>query len=336
MPHGTTVTRYRIWILKLVPGFPYAGFLSAMLIFLLLYPLFRLGVTESDETSAPALFFSLIIAYIIPVFSFITARAEEALAELTPHLPADNATLLSARDRLHTVSLRTMLLLLLGSSLLGLGHISFIRGSFTHMLHEMLADLPSFISTLGAVLVWVVMSTVIFMLVQQAVWFARLGAEVRISLLNRQVLLPFGRVAIFSSLAVIGALALFPLMGVDSTLVLTEGLPAVIATAGPVLVMFIIPVWPVHRRMSALKARESVALTSRIEACLGDGDGSDLAREKMAELTPLLAYRQEIARISTWPFDIGSLTRLILYLVIVPLTWAGAALIERLVDLFVQ
>jgi hypothetical protein len=330
------VTRYRIWILKLVPGFPYAGFLSATLIFLLLYPLFRLGAAESNEASTPALFFSLIIAYIIPVFSFITARAEEALAELIPLLPADSATLRSARDRLHTVSPRTLLLLLLGGALLGLAHISFIRGSFAEMFSKMLNDIPSFISTLGTVLVWVVMTTVVFMLVQQAVWFARLGAEVRISLLNTRTLLAFGRVAIYSSLAVIGALALFPLMGVDSTLVMAEGLPAVIATAGPLLGLFILPVWPVHRRLSALKTRESAALVSRIEACLGDGDGSELSMEKMAELTPLLAYRQEIARISTWPFDVGSVTRLILYLVIVPLTWAGAALIERLVDLFVQ
>ena len=35
---------------------------------------------------------------------------------------------------------------------------------------------------------------------------------------------------------------------------------------------------------------------------------------------------------STWPFDTGALTRLSLYLIIPPLTWAGAALIERLVD----
>lgn len=161
------MTRYRIWILKLVPGFPYGGFLSALLIFSLLYPLFRLGVGERDAVNTPALFFSLVIAYIIPVFSFITARAEEALMELLPLLPAD-AALQSARDQLHTVSLRALLLQLLGGALLGLAHISFIRGSITQILNEMLSDLTALISTLGTVLVWVVMGTVTFMLVQQA------------------------------------------------------------------------------------------------------------------------------------------------------------------------
>ena len=44
------------------------------------------------------------------------------------------------------------------------------------------------------------------------------------------------------------------------------------------------------------------------------------------------AYRREIAQASTWPFDSSNLTRLLFYLIIPPLTWAGAALIENLVD----
>jgi len=36
--------------------------------------------------------------------------------------------------------------------------------------------------------------------------------------------------------------------------------------------------------------------------------------------------------VSEWPFDVGVITRLGLYLIIPPLTWIGAVLIERLVD----
>ena len=35
---------------------------------------------------------------------------------------------------------------------------------------------------------------------------------------------------------------------------------------------------------------------------------------------------------SEWPFDVGVMTRLAFYLVIPPLTWVGAALIENAVD----
>lgn len=328
------MSRYQIWILKLVPGFSYGGWLTAVLIFSLLYPLFSLGNDSAGAEDTPALFFSLIIAYIIPVFSFITARAEEALLELTPLLPADSEAPSSPQDRLRTVSLRTLLLLSLGGTLMGLGHLIFIRGSISQMLQELQGGPADLLSTLGAVLVWVVMFTVIYMLVQQAVLFAKLGAKVQISLLNTQANVAFGRVAIFSSLAIIGALAMFPLMNLDGQFEVAEGVPGAIATIVPLIMIFFIPVWPVHKRLSALKKEALEALTVRLESRLGDDDDRQPQQEKMADLTALLAYRREVSQVSTWPFDLSSMTRLSLYLVIVPLTWAGAALIERLVDIF--
>jgi hypothetical protein len=329
------MNRYQIWILKLVPGFRYGGWLAALLIFSLLYSLFRLGIGEPGAVSTPALFFSLIIAYIIPVFSFITARAEEALVELAPLLPSDNEEPPVPEDKLHTVSGGLLLFQLLSGTLLGLGHMSFIRGSIAEMLQELLNSATALISTFGAVLVWMVMFTVISMLVQQAVLFAKLGAKIRISLLNTQALVSFGRVAIYSSLAIIGALAMFPLMNLDSRFAMAEGLPGLVATIVPLIMIFFIPVWPVHRRLSTLKQEALKALSVRLESCLGDDDDTQPPPEKMADLTALLAYRREISQVSTWPFDLSSMTRLSLYLVIVPLTWAGAALIERLVDFFV-
>ena len=128
---------------------------------------------------------------------------------------------------------------------------------------------------------------------------------------------------------------MFPLMNLDSQFDLAEALPGILATVGPLILIFFIPVWPLHRRLSALKKEALAALSIRLESCLGDDDDTQPPPEKMADLTALLAYRREISQISTWPFDLSSMTRLLLYLVIVPLTWAGAALIERLVNLFV-
>ena len=328
------MSRYQIWILKLVPGFPYGGWLTAVLIFSLLYSLFSQGNDGHGTEDTPALFFSLIIAYIIPVFSFITARAEEALLELTPLLPEDSKAR-SSQDGLRTVSLRTLLLLSLGGTLMGLGHLSFIRGSITQVLHELQGGPADLLSALGTVLVWIVMFTVIYMLVQQAILFAKLGAKVPISLLNTQAVVAFGRVAIFSSLAIIGALAMFPLINLDGQFEMAEGLPGAVATVVPLIMIFFIPVWPIHRRLSAQKKEALEALTIKLESRLGDDDDRLPPPEKMADLTALLAYRREVSQVSTWPFDLSSMTRLSLYLVIVPLTWAGAALIERLVDLFV-
>ena len=50
---------------------------------------------------------------------------------------------------------------------------------------------------------------------------------------------------------------------------------------------------------------------------------------------PLLALRREVLNTPEWPVDLSLLARLSLYLIIVPLTWIGAALIENIVDVFV-
>jgi hypothetical protein len=39
-----------------------------------------------------------------------------------------------------------------------------------------------------------------------------------------------------------------------------------------------------------------------------------------------------VQRVSDWPLDIGALSQLAFYLIIPPLTWVGAALIENVVD----
>jgi hypothetical protein len=211
--------------------------------------------------------------------------------------------------------------------------LSLIRGSVTGAL-EMSSSLAGFLSALGAVLVWMIMTTVITMLVKQTVLFGHLGANhVRISLLSTRDLLPFARVSIISSLAIIGALALFPLIAIESGQNLLESVPGAIAILVPLMIMFIIPVWPIHRRLATLKEQDMKAVNNRIGACLDGHDTPlDLEAPELRQLTLLLNYRREITRVSTWPFDMGNITRLVLYLIIVPLTWAGAALIEILVD----
>jgi hypothetical protein len=324
---------YRIWLLKLVFPFPYGRLITGLLLLSVLVPVFYQGVREGEAGNTPALFFSLCIAYIIPIFSLITARAREALLELRPTLNLDDREFEDRLMRLESTSL-PLILFQLGFGTLGaVAHLSLMQGSVPAWITDIMTSQTARVSSLGALLVWVVMTTVISMLVQQAIVFARLGArEVRVSLLSTRKLVPFARVAIMSSLAIIGALALFPLMNVESAMSLSQILPGAIATSSVLIVIFIVPVWPVHRRIAAMKEDELSSLDRRIEDCLGGGDGTDLGAAAMEQVAPLLHYRREIAELSTWPFDTGVVARLTLYLIIPPLTWAGAALIEKLVD----
>jgi hypothetical protein len=320
-------------LLKLILPCSYGRLLTGILLFCLLLPLFYLGVTATSEGTTPALFYSLIIAYIIPIFSYITTKSQEALLELRPLLELDDAAFEQSQASLDSTSRRSMWLQLGAGALCGFIHMSFVRGSPLTMITKMLVSYSEFMSTFGALLVWIIMTVVISMLVQQALVFARLGARhVRVTLLNNRKLLPFARVSISASLAIIGALALFPLIGIESGMNLMESLPGAIATLVPLMTIFVVPVWPIHRRLAAMKEAQMASVNERIEHCLQAESATCPEPAILEELAPLLGYRREIAQASTWPFDSSNVTRLLFYLIIPPLTWAGAALIENLVD----
>lgn len=324
---------YKIWLLKLILPIRYGRLITGILMFAVLFPFFLIGTNSSSGLSTPALFFSSVIAYIIPVFSYITDKVKLALEDLRPSLDMDDASFNDRLSRLDSAGLVPSVLTLLFGLVLGFAHVSLIRGSAGLVLTEMITSVPGFITIIGTLMVWTVMTIVTAGLIKQAAIFSRLGArDARLSLLNKRRLLPFARVSIISSLSIIGALALFPLMSIGGDINLVESLPGAIATLLPLVVMFIIPIWPVHRRLAVMKEEELNTIDEKVQSELQPNGKVTLEHEQLDRLAPLLNYRREISNASTWPFDIGTLTRLSLYLILPPLTWVGAALIENLVD----
>ncbi len=323
----------KIWLLKLVLPVRYGRTMTGLLLLSLLLPLFYAGSTQTSEHNPPALFFSLIIAYIIPVFSFITAKAQEALRALRPIIAVDDAVFETIHARLDSTDLRLPLVCLCGGAVGAAVHTVFISQSLSGAVSTAVGSVSGFLSVLGTQMVYIVMTTVLVMLIRQARIFGRIGGSLaRVSLLDTRALLPFARVSIISSLAIIGALALFPLINLEGGLNLMESVPGAVATLGPLIVIFIIPVWPLHKRLLKLKEQELIRVSNKIAASLGGTGEVDIESADIDALSPLLTYRREIAELSTWPFSMGSITTLAFYLIIPPLTWAGAALIENLVD----
>ncbi|MCB1687178.1 MAG: hypothetical protein KDI33_01755 [Halioglobus sp.] len=327
------MSQRKIWLLKLVLPVRYGRIITGLLLLSILLPLFYAGATESAEHKPPALFFALIMAYIIPVFSLITANAQEALRALRPILAVDDAGFEQLHAHLDSTGLRLPLISLCGAAVAAAVHTVFISQSVSAAIETAVTSVSGFLSVMGTLMVWIVMTTVVVMLLRQARVFGHLGGTIaRVSLLDTRALLPFARVSIISSLAIIGALALFPLINLEGGLNLTESVPGAVAILGPLVVMFIIPVWPLHNRLSKLKEQELTRVSDKLAALLDKPGEVDLESADIDTLSPLLAYRREITQLSTWPFTMGSMTTLAFYLIIPPLTWAGAALIENLVD----
>jgi hypothetical protein len=321
------------WLLIVVPGHTIGRLLTGLALFTILFPLFRLGVSAAPEDRTPALFFSLVIAYIVPVFSYITEKAEESLRELRPLLDMDEAKYQRTYSSLSSAPpWQIALQLLLGISA-GMIHWVSLEGSITNGLAALAGSRIGMVSATGTLLTWMIMTSIIFMLIRQARIFAGLGKRhVHANPLDVRSLTPFARVSISASLSTIGALALFPLIGLEGGIDLQEILPGTIAMIVPLIAIFLLPVWPLHRRLAATKQENLLLLDRKIAESLDEGGFINVNAEHPAQLNLLLTYRRELERSRTWPFDMGNFSRFALYLIIPPLTWVAAALIENLVD----
>ncbi|MFV2089983.1 MAG: hypothetical protein ACC642_04960, partial [Pseudomonadales bacterium] len=264
---------------------------------------------------------------IVPVFHFITERAQQAFRGLVPILGSESAQLTTWEARISRKP-RTWnsLVLMLGLSA-GLVHNWLLWPPLDFVV---LLGYPfGLMSILSTMLVWVSMTTVIAALLDNARLFNRLAKQAEINVLNPKSLTPFASVAVSSTLAIIGAQAAFPALIYGSDMNQLAFVPGLIATGIPMLLMFFLPIWPVHQRLIEAKRAELESVSAEINRLPHPRENEP---RNYQSLNPLLIYRREITQMSEWPFDTSVMGRLALYLIIPPLTWVGAALIENLVD----
>lgn len=274
------------------------------------------------------LFFAVSIGYIVPVHHLIIHRSLLALDQLRRCIdPPGEVAIDGWRRRLTCKSRRWTGLVLGGSTLAGTAHNVLLVSA--EELELAGSDLSTMLPILTTTLIWVVMATAISSLIDNALLFRRLALKVRIDPLNVRALTPFGAVAVSSTLALVGAQASFSLLTLGADTEYVTFVPGLIATGVPMVLLFLLPVLPLHRRILEAKRLEMDRISRDIESRQRSGV-PDV--DRYLALQPLLTYRREVGDAPEWPFDTSVMGRLALYLIIPPLTWVGAALIEILID----
>lgn len=311
-----------------------SAILATLLAVFWLSGVFDLSVPSATAAaSGPALFFSVIVAYVVPMFGYITSRSERALDQVAGCLDADPGQIARWRTRLRRKPVRWLVIVVLIGAISGLVHNLLLAGGMELWVRNLMEAARERALSGGTLLVWLTVTLVVAGLLDNARIFALAARRCRVDLLNTLPLRPFATVAVSSTLAIIGAQAAFPILGLDGDLDPLTYIPGLIATSGPMLLLAALPVWPLHRRIAATKQHALAELNQRVRA-LRPADPANPDPAALLDLAPLLAYRREIQAVSEWPFDLGIMTRLSLYLIIPPLTWVGAALIENVVDAF--
>ncbi len=158
--------------------------------------------------------------------------------------------------------------------------------------------------------------------------FSDLARRVRkLDLLEPDALSPFVRLGMSGALLTIGSVAVYGLFLVDAGyLALVVSLLVFSLVIGG-LALFL-PLRGVRERIHAAKAEELSWCRERIRQ----------ARDALAtgssrgDLEELLAWEARITAVAEWPIDSSTLSRFALYLLIPLGSWAGGALVERLID----
>ena len=309
--------------------------LCAVLVFCVLMIFFWLtGALGNSESGPIALFFCAILGYIIPIVHYVTERTETAFDELVEHLALDASAVTRLRQGLNSKTTRWLLVNTMLGVLMWLLQSRLLSGSFQNMLDAISGRRGDvdFAMAIGPLPVWIFMFCATHALVDNARTFRRLAGVVRLDLLDTSPLTPFGRMAVTSTLVVIGSQALFPIMWLGEDTDPWTSIPGLIGTSVALLYLFFAAVWPLHQRLRAAKRTELTRLAGELRVVRSASQDPAID----SALGSLLVYRREIASAPEWPFDISIVARFGLYLIIVPLTWIGAALIENLVDLFIR
>jgi hypothetical protein len=329
-PLDTIPFRTNFWLLKLVPPVRHGRWLAAAAIFtLVLAPYLVIG--DPSREAPPdgvdlnvALFFATLFAYIVPVHHLIMQRSLTALDQLRPQLAQDPELVSAYANRILSKPRWWQLSTLAAGLVAGTLHNLLILGEDGVSVAPLLPG--SLLNVLTTAVLWIVMTATITSLIENAVRFKRLTALVAFDVLDARSLTPFGSVAVSSTLALIGAQAAFPLLIIGSETGWISFAPGLVATGVPMIIIFLLPVIPMHQRIMAAKQKA----LSRVAEDLAPLSAS--ARPDYSALQPLLTYRREVVDAPEWPFDTSVIGRLAIYLIIPPLTWIGAALIEILVD----
>jgi uncharacterized membrane protein YgcG len=278
------------------------------------------------------LFFVLSVAYIVPMFHYITMRTHRALDDLAPYIASPDrlAELHRAIDRRSIVwivrtTLVAVVLWLLQSRLLA--------GSWESMWLQITSGYVPVVFILGPLFVWLTMTVAMSALVQNALTFRRLVPELASDLFEPNSYLPIGRMAVTSTLVALGGMALMSVMWLGGPINWWTTLPALVIFSPLVVLLLMLPVWPMHRKLLSQRqeARDEAQRAVR-EARSSDTTGA----AALADQAAALAMRREVAELPVWPFDVSTVARFLGYALIVPMTWAGAALIEMLVNALLE
>ena len=265
-----------------------------------------------------ALTYTFISGYLLAAIVYRHRGHRDAVKALIPMATSTDAV----DEALADVSTRVLVLAGVAGAIFGLSQYAVVL-STPSLLHPV-PDIPLIV---GNVLLWIVVGGLTVSRMQDVLAMRRLGRNLNVDLYNLKALRPIGRSAVVDVLVVMGALAFMPLQSLDAEFNWGNYEAGLFFGLIVSVLIFYLPLSGVHAQIREAKAARLQALQALI-------DGQD--RSDVVALEALVAHRDRVAHLSSWPVDMSILSRVGFYLIIPPLAWVGAALVETLVQGYIE
>jgi hypothetical protein len=182
---------------------------------------------------------------------------------------------------------------------------------------------------IGQLLVWVCVGFLLSIRLYVGKLFYHLGKTIKVSIFEQSSLEPFARVGMLDVVIVVGGLAIAVVQSIDAQFRIENYTTALLVAVPAGTALLVRPMWSLHKRLAQRKQKLLEEVGLQIGMASEQSNAAD-----MTLLESLLQRRERVKAINTWPLDVAIWRRLFFYVLIPPLAWSGAALVEVLIDKF--
>lgn len=272
------------------------------------------------QITGMSLMLILLPGYLLAAGFHLHRRSLETIDQLEPSLPAEGYAE-AARKAIRGALSKALAV----GSVFGIG-MGFFNTQLGYALFESSTPRIDITITLGQILLWWMVGVVLTERLIVARGFDHLGEVIPFDLFQLDRLRLFARSGLNDVLVIAGAVAFSSLQSLDAEFRWYNYSFALMIAISASLTLLVLPLRRLHRRIVQERTRQLARAEALIDAAsVGEN------REDLARFEALLAHRERLRDQQTWPFSTALVSRVVAYLIIPPIAWAGAALVERLV-----
>ena len=256
----------KCWTLYLVLPGRFGPLISGLLTLINLTALQFILLGEIFWISA-GVFFAVTLSYLPAVYAYILGITRNAVLELRPNLQVTDEDIADITHRMQRPEVKFQIGWLVSGITLALLHIKLM--GFIPINADGELDFSGNlvkVTIAGTLLTWCMMTTVISSLIQNSYLIDDLTNHFKqIDIFRKQPWQPLARVAIASSLALIGSNAIFPLLFIDSgTQSASKIIPGMALSIPAVAAMVMVPLATTRRKIAAQKEARLLSIDQAI------------------------------------------------------------------------